>query len=68
MDKRALFNLFKTGIEKEQFAQKFYEELIRETADPEQRKILSDFLKQEQMHERSLSEMYAELKAELEEK
>jgi rubrerythrin len=67
MKKQDLFDLFKTAIEREQGAQKLYEEMIAGTTDAEARKLLEDFLGQERYHEEKLKELYAELKDKLKE-
>ena len=49
-------------MEKEQFAQKFYEQMIKEAMDPKIKKILTNFMNQERYHEEKLTELYTELK------
>lgn len=68
MDTKDLYNMFKTAIEKEQFAQRFYEEMIAAADDPEMKKILNIFLGQEKYHEEKLTEMYTDLKLKVIEK
>lgn len=66
MDKKELFNAFKLGIEKERSAQEFYKRMIKGVSDVELKQIFITFLDQEEKHERKLSELYAQLKEDLE--
>ena len=64
MDKKTqeLFEMFKTGVEKERDAQKFYQQLIDLSDADLQREIFGGFLKEEQKHEQKLMQTYADMK------
>ncbi len=59
---KELFKLFEIGVENERNAQEFYENLIKKSTSQMEKEIFGNFLKEEQMHEQKLMQVYAEMK------
>ncbi len=59
---KELFKLFEIGVENERKAQEFYENLIKKSTSRMEKEIFGNFLKEEQMHEQKLMQVYAEMK------
>ena len=59
---KELFKMFEIGVENERNAQEFYEDLIKKSSSQMEKEIFGNFLKEEQMHEQKLMQVYAEMK------
>lgn len=59
---KELFKLFEIGVENERNAQEFYENLIKKSSSQMEKEIFGNFLREEQLHEKKLMQVYAEMK------
>jgi rubrerythrin len=60
---RKLFELFKIAIGRERGAQEMYTEMLAMCDDDEMRKVIEAFQRQEEAHERYLTEHYAVMRS-----